>query len=76
MGAGATALLDTPGPRQLPVLRRVTTPAPPEDMLLRNGEVQYVCRNALDNRTIDQFAALAAVAGFSGRLKSAAGVTT
>jgi hypothetical protein len=30
----------------------------------------------LDNRTVDQFVALAAVAGFSGRLKSAAGVTT
>src|SRR5882757_7788720 len=30
----------------IPVLRRVTTPASPEDMLLRNGEVQYVCRNA------------------------------
>src|SRR5207237_2645022 len=29
-----------------PVLRRVTTATCPEDMLLRDGEVQYVCRYA------------------------------
>jgi hypothetical protein len=29
-----------------PALRPVTTPAVLEDMLLRNGEVQYVCRHA------------------------------
>jgi hypothetical protein len=38
-------------------------------MLLRKAEVQYVCRMPLDNRTVDEFAAIAAISGFSGRLQ-------
>jgi hypothetical protein len=35
-----------------------------DDMLLRNAEVQYVCRMPLDNRTVVKFAAQTAIAGF------------
>jgi hypothetical protein len=35
-----------------------------EDMLLRNAEVQYVCRNAARQSHGSSFAAVAAIAGF------------
>jgi hypothetical protein len=35
-----------------------------EDMLLRDAEVQYVCRNAARQSHGSSFAAVAAIAGF------------
>jgi len=47
ISASAAALFWFAWTVALPVaLRPVTTPAVLEDMLLRNGEVQYVCRHA------------------------------